>query len=98
MGHWINQLLAQFPFTVTYYAERGDCLEKGKCIPDKAILFNYVVMAGEDKEQWWDYIYRITNGYNKKYMRKSDFPMIYWNLLNTHIAMQLHRDADIMQY
>lgn len=73
MGHWINQLLAQFPFTVTYYAERGDCLEKGKCIPDKAILFNYVVMAGEDKEQWWDYIYRITNGYNKKYMRKSDF-------------------------
>lgn len=24
MGHWINQLLAQFPFTVTYYAERRD--------------------------------------------------------------------------
>lgn len=73
MGHLISRLLERLPFTVTYFAEREDCLEEGKSIPDKAVLFNYIVMEGENEEQWWDYIYRITNGYNKRYMRKPDF-------------------------
>lgn len=45
-------------------------------IPDKALLFNYVVFPQEMKEQTeeiYDRIFCLTSGYNRRYKRKSDF-------------------------
>lgn len=72
MGHWINEeILNKLPIKVTYFAERRDYYNKNILIPDKALIFNYIVhKKGEEGEN--ELLYQLTNGYNSKYKCKAD--------------------------
>ena len=74
MGHWIADLLYKMPFTVSYFAQRKDPLDNDRKIPDKALLFNYVIFEkGTDKSAYLQEIYHLNNGYNARYAVNETF-------------------------
>ncbi len=71
MGHWISsEVLSELPIKVTYFAVRDDCIEKGLVIPDKSIIFNYLVHTEKRKDETNQLVYLLTNGYNRNYKCK----------------------------
>lgn len=76
MGHWIDEVLACIPFTYTYFASRKDPLDDSKVIADKALLYNYAVFD-KLEDELWDDMYRITNGYNKRYIIRKNIESEY---------------------
>lgn len=76
MGHWIDELLAQIPFKYQYFAERKDPLNNDHMIADKAIIYDYAIFD-ELGEDFWENTYRITNGYNQKYIIKKGIEKEY---------------------
>ena len=73
MGHWIDELLSGLELSHKYFAMRKDPLDAENVICDKALIFEYAVFDDKSKENVYDYMYRLTNGYNERYQRKSDF-------------------------
>lgn len=74
MGHWIADLLHKLPFTVSYFAQRKDPLNTNRIIPDKALLFNYIIFEKEtDKSTHLPEIYHLNNGYNARYTMNEVF-------------------------
>lgn len=74
MGDWIARLMQQFPFEVTYFAKRSNPLDASMEIPDKALLFNYIIFDEEaDEASCIQDIYHLNNGYNARYAMGVDF-------------------------
>lgn len=74
MGHWLKtQVLDRLPVTIQYFAERTDPLDKTLMIPDKTLLFNYIVFDKIDMEELMDNIFYLNNGYNDRYKRTPGF-------------------------
>lgn len=71
---WIARLMQQFPFEVTYFAKRSNPLDASMEIPDKALLFNYIIFDEEaDEASCIQDIYHLNNGYNVRYAMGVDF-------------------------
>lgn len=99
MGNWIAGLLGGLPCPVQFYPERKNCYPNAihepaeaysAVVPDKAVLFNYVVMSEQEtsKEDLLHVAFYLTNGYKKSYMMAEDmecqmykpFDNAYWNV------------------
>ena len=66
--------MQQFPFEVTYFAKRSNPLDASMEIPDKALLFNYIIFDEEaDEASCIQDIYHLNNGYNARYAMGVDF-------------------------
>ena len=99
MGNWIARLLGTLPCPVRFYPERKNCYPNAAhmvpedypaMVPDKAILFHYVVMAEQEttKEDLLHAAFYLTNGYKNSYMMVQEiesqmykpFENAYWNV------------------
>ncbi len=99
LGDWIAGMLATLPCKVSFFASRRNCLKDvaGKSVvamvPDKALLFNYIMMETPDEELTAEQgellaqnAYYITSGYKDSYLFAEDykqhmfhpFQNIYW--------------------
>ena len=73
MGHWIDSILKGMPFEYDYFASRQDPLEENHSVCDKALIFLYLASGKSEKENVFDDLYHLTNGYNDRYQRKGSF-------------------------
>lgn len=69
-GLWINGILNSLG-GLHFMPERYKGDDK-KPVPDKAIICNYAFFSCDSDEEKYDYIFCMTNGYNKNYSRTED--------------------------
>lgn len=70
MGKWLAQVLDTDTLGIKFWAERKceNAENTGTlCIPDKALLFQYLFVDKADNQKRMDLAFRIANGYDKKY-------------------------------
>lgn len=68
LGKWLAQILSSRELKISFWAERVSASKGEKvCIPDKALLFQYLFIEPLTKEKRDALIFRVTNGYDEKY-------------------------------
>lgn len=75
MGKWIENLLRASEVGMKFWTERktelGDTGQKTICIPDKALLFQYMFIDTAEDYERMDLAFRVANGYDTKYKSPS---------------------------
>ena len=67
-AQWLGSLLNPLS-SITYL--NGNCKKQNEICPDRALIFNYVLLESEASiphEQLQKYAFRLANGYNEKYL------------------------------
>ncbi len=70
MGQWIASLFADFKIEISFWAERKSINKStGReiGIPDKSLLFQFLLVDNADNREITEMAFRIANGYDNKY-------------------------------
>ncbi|MGN0168502.1 MAG: hypothetical protein ACI4AB_10695 [Acetatifactor sp.] len=72
LGYWIKELLDGLGCEINFYPNRKYCKNPEILVPDKAILFSYLVGEAENEEDIEEAAYYLSSGYNRTYLMPED--------------------------
>lgn len=75
MGKWLAQILDTDTLGIKFWTERKSEIDEKSgvvCIPDKALLFQYLFIGEAEKQERMNLAFRIANGYDTKYNSPSN--------------------------
>ena len=73
LGIWLSKFFSADTLGIRFWAERETESDSVRIlIPDKALLFQYILVDPISKQEQTDLLFHIANGYNKKYSAPDD--------------------------
>ena len=96
VGNWAAKIIREAVGNIKYFASRTNTLYKHDSennplyVPDKALIFNYVIRKNTDSAELVPYAYYLTKGYKKSYQMargsenrmRSPFDNVLWYACN----------------
>lgn len=72
LGRWITKLLSFPGCEAKFYPDRAYCKDKELRVPDKALLFTYLLADAESGADMTEAAYYLASGYNRSYEPATD--------------------------